>query len=148
MRAVRKVGKSSETYDPGMAHSKNDFRSHLTGSVEATFDDAPRVVSVPFVGNQPDGQDASRLSEAHQNWLENFDFDPALVHRKRLQEVESELSHMLSALDDLSPAELHTLRRKIALRCHPDRFPTDMREEAHALMARANAAVDGAMAEG
>ena len=42
-------------------------------------------------------------------------------------------------------AELHRLRRALALAAHPDRVPTEDRAEAERLMARVNAAIDDAL---
>jgi hypothetical protein len=45
-----------------------------------------------------------------------------------------------------SAAELHRLRRALALATHPDRVPVENRAEAERLMARVNAAIDEALA--
>ncbi|MBB4199344.1 hypothetical protein CCR94_05800 [Rhodoblastus sphagnicola] len=57
----------------------------------------------------------------------------------------TEISQRISAAR--GAAELHRLRRALALAAHPDRVPPEDRAEAERLMARVNAAIDRALSE-
>lgn len=117
---------------------EGDFASVLASLEGEAHDFFRPVAGVERLWAKSDGEvyDAATIASAYA------EHQPVTLDQKipDFDEIAAEIAAAPGA------AELHRLRRALALAAHPDRVPTQRRAEAELLMARVNAAIDEALA--